>query len=731
MFHLHTLRSFAICLLFLSVTPAIQAQPSDFIHTQIIGGIDSPTSTAFLPDNRALICKKDGQVLITSPIDSPPVTSTTYMVIPVDNTAEHGLIGVWLDPDFANNQQVWFYYSTLTMRDRLSRFTHLGSTAQMASEVVVWETPVAYTGCCHTGGALAFLPDGTIFLAVGDDYTPNNAQDLSSPFGKLHRFLPNGTAPASNPYYDATPGQYNANGALKTVYARGLRNPYRGHYDAVTGRFYIGVVGANNHTFAWEDVVLAAPAANYGWPLCGEVGRLPDGSCDDPQFTDPVFSYHHQGEGAAITAGFTYRGSSFPAIWNGRFFVGEFIRGWTKWLSFDGAGTSVIAQGDFLDTAALGGVQSNFCTQLLQGADGALYYLSYYDDLVTFMGGLHRIQYSPTGFSPQCLGISANVLSGTGPMLNVQFTGSASNPLGGAPTYVWNFGDGTPNGNTASPTHNYAGPGSYLAEFTVINAADTVSCGSIPITVDPHTLNMDIDVLLDGPYDAVSGLMRDQLRANGMIPLTEPYTALGLTPTIGSGSTITPSVVAVTGLFAIVDWVLIEFRDKNDPSVILQRMPALLRRDGQVVGLDGTSLPNILAPAAQAYVAVRHRNHLGVMTAAPVNLSVASITQNFRSAGTACFGVDPRRTVGSVRTLWAGNAVNDGIIAYAGANNDRDPILVAIGGSPPTATASGYLQTDVNMDGITKYAGAKNDRDVILVTIGGSTPTATRPEGLP
>ena len=63
--------------------------------------------------------------------------------------------------------------------------------------------------------------------------------------------------------------------------------------------------------------------------------------------------------------------------------------------------------------------------------------------------------------------------------------------------------------------------------------------------------------------------------------------------------------------------------------------------------------------------------------------------------------------------------------------NDRDPILVAVGGTVPTATVSGYLPTDVNMDGRVKYTGSVNDRDPILVNVGGTVPTNTRVEQLP
>jgi hypothetical protein len=81
--------------------------------------------------------------------------------------------------------------------------------------------------------------------------------------------------------------------------------------------------------------------------------------------------------------------------------------------------------------------------------------------------------------------------------------------------------------------------------------------------------------------------------------------------------------------------------------------------------------------------------------------------------------------------LWAGDTARDGAVRYAGANNDRDPILVSIGGTIPTSVVGGYLMTDVDLDGFVKYAGAGNDRDKVLVTIGGLLPTAQRAAQLP
>ncbi|MCC6402351.1 MAG: SBBP repeat-containing protein [Flavobacteriales bacterium] len=239
-----------------------------------------------------------------------------------------------------------------------------------------------------------------------------------------------------------------------------------------------------------------------------------------------------------------------------------------------------------------------------------------------------------------------------------------------------------------------------------------------------------LKVLLEGPYDIGTGLMADPLRALGHLPLQEPYTAMGHTP---SGAlTTTPGVLAVTGPDAIVDWVLVELRDPVLPATVVDARSALLQRDGDVVDVDGTSPVLFCDQDDVPYkLAVRHRNHLGVMTAADHVLSGTPLSIDLGLGTTAVFGTDARHAVGGAELLWQGNVRYDGVVKYTGTNNDRDPILVRIGGFVPTAILNGYWPEDVNMDGTVKYAGAGNDRDRVLLTIGGSVPTATRAQQLP
>ncbi|MCB0769207.1 MAG: hypothetical protein KDC00_02245 [Flavobacteriales bacterium] len=243
-------------------------------------------------------------------------------------------------------------------------------------------------------------------------------------------------------------------------------------------------------------------------------------------------------------------------------------------------------------------------------------------------------------------------------------------------------------------------------------------------------VTVDIKAFLDGPYDPVAGLMHDSLRVAGLIPMTEPFSALGFTQVGGGGETMAAGMLTTTGSTAIVDWVLVELRDALSPSTIVATKGALIRRDGQVVSTTGAAL-GFGVPNGDYHVALRHRNHLGVMSAAPISLSAVAVDLDLSLSSTPTWGTEARKVNGAVRTLWSGETVRDGAVMYTGAGNDRDPVLSAIGGVVATDIQVGYLGSDINMDGIVKYTGVRNDRDPILVGIGGIVPTNVRQQQLP
>lgn len=239
---------------------------------------------------------------------------------------------------------------------------------------------------------------------------------------------------------------------------------------------------------------------------------------------------------------------------------------------------------------------------------------------------------------------------------------------------------------------------------------------------------------LEGPYDAATGLMNDAMRALSLVPDTEPYTDLGYAHLGGGNENTSSAVLSIAGSNAIVDWVLVELRDANTPTLTIATCSALLQRDGDIVDIDGVSPVSFDVLPGEYHLAVRHRNHLGCMTAGPVELSVVPLTIDFSLGTTATYGAEARKAVGGtfpVLALWAGDVTFDATIKYTGDGNDRDPILNAIGGVVPTNSIIGYHRCDVNMDGIVRYTGEDNDRDPLLQNIGGVVPTNTRAEQVP
>jgi hypothetical protein len=236
--------------------------------------------------------------------------------------------------------------------------------------------------------------------------------------------------------------------------------------------------------------------------------------------------------------------------------------------------------------------------------------------------------------------------------------------------------------------------------------------------IAPFKIKIDPIVFLQGPLfnQNTIGLMNDDLRANNYIPTTSPY---------ADQATVDTSVFTVTGNNAIVDWVWVELREENENTKIVASTSALLQRDGDVVGLDGNASLVLNAAPDNYYVVIKHRNHLGVMSANPISLErdvVAVI--NFSDSSIPTFGTHAQVALPSTLLgLWAGNVNGDTVIQYSGTNPDVPSILSEVLNDPgnflnfPTYIVQGYNVHDVNMDGKTQYTGTEPDTPFILQNV--------------
>jgi len=273
---------------------------------------------------------------------------------------------------------------------------------------------------------------------------------------------------------------------------------------------------------------------------------------------------------------------------------------------------------------------------------------------------------------------------------------------------------------------------SVLLTFTGASNGALPYDGLVPESaVIPQSVGLAAKVFLEGPFVSGTGLMNANLRSLPSFPLTEPFSALGFTQVGGGGETIAPSVLATSGNNAVVDWVLVELRNAATPATLVRTQAALLQSDGDIVGLDNNSTLTLPVPAGTYHVAIRHRNHLGVMTGTAVALSSSPTSLDLTTGLVGTYGTNALKTVGAYRVLRTGNSFRNTNIKYTGSQNDRDPILIRVGSITPNNTANGYFQEDVNLNGQVKYTGSANDRDPILLNVGSIAPNNTVTEQLP
>ncbi len=274
-----------------------------------------------------------------------------------DSRGERGLLGVAFDPNFSTNGYVYVYHtlkgtSTREPRNRVLRYTARGDRAVAGSKKVILKlNNLGATN--HNGGAIHFGEDGKLYVAVGENAVPSNAQTLSNLHGKMLRINKDGTVPTDNPFYS------EASGKNRAIWALGLRNPFSFAVQPGTGRIFINDVGAST----WEEINTGISGANYGWPVY-------EGPESDPKYESPIFEYSHSATGTqggcAITGGAFYnpQTAQFPSDYVGDYFFADFCRDWIR--SYD---PDADAASDFAT-----GIPNPVDLQV--GTDGALYYLA-------------------------------------------------------------------------------------------------------------------------------------------------------------------------------------------------------------------------------------------------------------------------------------------------------------------------------------------------------------------
>ncbi|MFJ3929027.1 ThuA domain-containing protein [Streptomyces sp. NPDC090029] len=518
-------------------------------------GTRAPGTLDIAPDGRVFFTEYGGRLKVYDPERRYSVTAGT---LPVYTGGEDGLTGLALDPDFATNGWLYLAYAPLDPAPgevipggahvRISRFTMTGDTLDPASEKVLLRVPgwrEQEPG--HTGGALAFGPDGDLFIGTGDDVNPFHSDGYTPIDERPGRALfdAQGTAantddlrgkilritPTPDGSYTVPSGNLFPEGTAKTrpeIYAMGFRNAFRFTVHPTTGVIYAadygpdaGADSADRGPGALVEWNIIDEPGNYGWPYC--VGRGvpyndydfatkrsgPKFDCARPVNTSPNntgLTELPPSKDAEVWYGQGAHGRAFPELGSG----GEAPMAFPVYRYDPDNSSEIKFPPYFHDTPFFGEWSRNALFEFRLDGSGHLHKVNGFlsdSDFRSPMdmrfgpdGAMYLLEWG-TGFGRNnpdsglyrieysggdrrpVVRMTATPDSGAGP-LTVRFSSEGTaDPEGGRITYSWDFGDGNPASDRPDPEHTFTDNGVYNVQLTATDPQGNTGVANKTVTV--------------------------------------------------------------------------------------------------------------------------------------------------------------------------------------------------------------------------------------------------------
>lgn len=324
------LLSAALALSLLATLPAFAQH--DTVHSEdyaftvetIVEGLEHPWGVAFLPDGRFLVTERDPGTIRLGTTDGrlfEPILEVEDLFRPEGETerSQAGLFDIKLHPDFDNNSLIYWVYSRATNRGSavvVQRAVWDGASSRFGEPEDVWmmQEDDQDASALHYGGRMAWLPDGTLVLSIGERRNLERAQDLEDQAGGTIRMTANGEAPDDNPTWGEAANEY--------LYTAGSRNIQALGVHPRTGELW----AADHGPKGGDEVNRLVGGNNYGWPFITggiDYSGAPIGVGTEMEgMVSPI----HVFEETVAPSGLTFV-SGEPALdaWNGDMLVGGMV----------------------------------------------------------------------------------------------------------------------------------------------------------------------------------------------------------------------------------------------------------------------------------------------------------------------------------------------------------------------------------------------------------------------